>query len=173
MRSPEREKGGLEELPDLRVPHVVLVNGVDSRSDANRDSVPAELVGVVGVEVVLAVGAGAAAVFNDVLVVMADNDGEIAVLLDAALADGLDSLMTAVIVDGDDSRHCIGGQLTGGFEVGHPLLDISHIRATERGDKTASASAARFQLARNRRREVINACTVPRNINTEYRFIPA
>ncbi len=99
---------------------------VDSVGDPGGDGVPAQLRGVGGVEVVLGVLAGAAVVLDDVLVLVADDDGEIAVLLHPSLPDSLDSAAPPVTVEGNDTVDCIGGEPAGGPEVSRPLIDRCH-----------------------------------------------
>ncbi|MFT4948121.1 MAG: hypothetical protein ACI9CA_000241, partial [Natronomonas sp.] len=123
---PQPKKGGLEEIPDLGVPHVVFLGLVDSVGDPGSDGVPAQLRGVGGVEVVLGVLAGAAVVLDDVLVLVADDDSEIAVLLHPSLPDSLDSAAPPVTVEGNDTVDCVGGEPAGGPEVSRPLIDRCH-----------------------------------------------
>jgi len=60
----------------------VVIDRVDRVRHVDRDRMPAPLRGVLGVEVVGRVCAGTLAVLDNVLVVVADDDGEIAVALD-------------------------------------------------------------------------------------------
>ena len=80
----------------------MFVDRADTLGDVDRQRMPAALAGVVGIEVVLAVLAGTAAVFDDVLVVVADDDGEVTVLFDSPLRDGLDGALAAVAVQRED-----------------------------------------------------------------------
>ncbi len=79
-----------------------MVDGVDTLGHLDGQRVPAPLARIVGVEVVLGVLAGTAAVLDDVLVVVADDDREIPVLLDALLRDGLDGPLAPVAVGRED-----------------------------------------------------------------------
>ncbi len=80
-----------------------MIDGPDTLGDLHGQRVPAQLLGVVRIEVVRRVLAVTAAVFDDVLLLVADDDHEVAVLLDPAFGDGLDSLGSPVAV-GRDQR---------------------------------------------------------------------
>ncbi len=80
----------------------MVVDGVDAFGDFDGQRVPAEVRRVALVEVVLRVLAGAGAVFDDVFVVVADDDGEIAVLLDTLLGDGFDGALPPIPVCRED-----------------------------------------------------------------------
>jgi len=80
----------------------VFVHLVDTGGDGDGDSMPAERLWILGVEIVFAILAGTGAVLNDVLVLVADDDGEIPVALHARLGDGLDGLAPARAVGSDD-----------------------------------------------------------------------
>jgi len=79
-----------------------MVDRADPFGDIDGEGVPAPLCRIVRIEVVLRVLAGTGAVLDDVLVVVADDDGEIAVLLHPFLGDGLDGLSPAVAVGRED-----------------------------------------------------------------------
>ncbi len=99
----------------------MVVDGVDGAGDLDGQRVPAPLGGVVGVEVVLRVGAVAGPFLDNVLVFVADDDGEISVLLDALLADGVDGAAAAVAVGRDQTVDCLGGEFAGVLEESDPL----------------------------------------------------
>jgi len=159
-RTPDEEKRWvLEEIADVRVPHVVFVDGVDGRGDADGDGVPAQLVGVGCVEVVLGVLAGAAVVLDDVLLGVADHDREIAVLLDALFGDGLDGALAAVTVDRDDTVDYSRGEFPRRFQRCLPLVDRRHApelvgrRQNGVGVRTHPAGVASRPDTHNRRRD--------------------
>ncbi len=100
--------------------------------DGHRERVPAAFRGVLGIEVVLAVLAGTAPVLDDVLLVVADDDGEVAVLLDPALGDGLDGPHPPIAVGPDDPFRDGAGELAGLLEVRSPGIDrVCHTRPWE------------------------------------------
>ncbi len=80
----------------------MVVDGVDAFGDVDGEGVPATLGRIARIEVVLRVLAGAATVLDDVLVVVADDDREIAVLLHPFLGDGFDGPLATVAVDRED-----------------------------------------------------------------------
>ena len=80
----------------------MVVDGVDAPRDFDGEGVPTALGRVVLVEVVLRVLAGTVALLDDVLVVVADDDGEITVLFDSLLGDGVDGAPSPVTVGRED-----------------------------------------------------------------------
>lgn len=70
--------------------------------DHHSKNVPAAFRGIIGIEVVLAVRTGTAPSLDDILLLVADDDGKIAVLLDPTLGDGLDCAHPTITVSGDD-----------------------------------------------------------------------
>jgi len=80
----------------------VVVDGADAFRDLDGQCVPALLGRIGRIEVVLRVLAGTAAVLDDVLVLVADDDGEIAVLFHALLGDGFDGALAPVAVGRED-----------------------------------------------------------------------
>jgi len=130
----------LEKVAHVRVPHVVVVGGIDGLGDADGDGVPAQVLWIVGVEVVGGVGTVTAAVLDDIFVVVADDDREIAVGLDPLLADGFDRLLAPVAVHGDDAVDGVGRQRSGVVEHRDPLLDRVHTSPCETTMKTGSVT---------------------------------
>ncbi len=70
--------------------------------DRRREHVPAALGGVLGVEVVLAVLAGTTPPLDDVLVLVTDDDDEVAIALHPPLGDRVDRAHPPVVVDVDE-----------------------------------------------------------------------
>ena len=112
----------------------MVVDGVDGVGDADGDGVPAEVVWVVGVQIVLGVGAVTLAVLDDVLVFVADDDDEIPVAFDPPLADGFDGPPPTGAVVVDDGRHYLWGQFPRLAQSPGPLVDGGHTPPTERPD---------------------------------------
>lgn len=118
----------LQQLSNFRIPHIVVIDVSNPARDSDGKDVPAEIRWIVCIEVVLAVLAGTATVLDNVLVVVADDDREIAVGLDSILPNGLDGLDAAVTVEARDLLNDVGSQLTRLLELGLPALDGSHVR---------------------------------------------
>ena len=104
----------------------MVVDLADGPGDPDGDGVPAQLLGVGGVEVVLGVLAGTAVVLDDVLLGVTDHDGEIPVLFDPLLGDGLDCALAALAVDSDDTVDSLGGEFPRGLQPGVSLVDRRH-----------------------------------------------
>ncbi len=66
----------------------MVVDVADTAGDGDREGMPAQLCRILIVQIVLAVLAGTATVFDDVLVIVADDNRKILVGFDATLADG-------------------------------------------------------------------------------------
>ncbi len=113
-----------QQIAHVRVPHVVVVDGVDRVGDAGGERVPAQLRRVVRIEVVRAVLAGAGPVLDEVLVLVADDDGEVEVLLDPALGDRLDGPRAAISVKRENSLYGGGGEFAGVGQRTFPALDV-------------------------------------------------
>ena len=112
----------------------MAVHAVGRAGDRDREGVPAPLGRVVGIEVVLAVLAGTARALDDVLVVVADDDGEIAVSLDPLLGDRLDGACAPIAVLSDDALGDGGRERPGVGEVALPGFDgVGHARASDGG----------------------------------------
>ncbi len=105
-----------------------MIDSVDPLGDLHGQRVPAAVVGIVVGQVVLAVLAGAVAIFDNVLGVVADDDGEIAVLLHPLFGDRVDGLSAAVVVDRENRGDNRRPQLTGLGERRSPVVDLAHSR---------------------------------------------
>ncbi len=104
----------------------MVVNPLDPLGNGDSDDVPAELRRVVGIEVILCVSALAAAVLNDVLLGVANDDGEILVLFYALLRDRVDGTSTTLAVGREDPIDNLRGELAGVFKRRLPLLNRVH-----------------------------------------------
>lgn len=103
-----------------------MVDSIDSVGDFDSERVPAALCRILAVEIVLAVLAGTLAALDDVLLRVADDNREIAVLLDALLRDGLDGARTARTMDSDDTIDYRGGEFARIRECVLPLVHGGH-----------------------------------------------
>ena len=121
------DRGRSEELTDLGVPHVVVIDDLERLRDVDRDRVPAALRRILGIEVVGRVLAGAATFLHDVLVVVADDDREVTVALNALLGDRLQRPASAVAVCLDDGGGYRPGELAGVRERRPPVVDRLHV----------------------------------------------
>ena len=116
----------------------MVVERADPAGDVGREDVPAALVGVLTVEVVSRILTGTAVRFDDVLLGVADHDGEIAVLLDTLFGDGLDGAHATVAVSVDDAPGYRGVEFAGFVERRAPLLGRRHTPPSRRWIKTRS-----------------------------------
>ena len=105
-----------------------MVDLVQRFGDVDGEHVPTPLVGVLGVEIVGTVLTGAAAALDDVLVVVADDDGEVAVLLHALFGDGLQRAHPAVAVRGDDGVDYRRREFARLSERRSPVVSLGHGR---------------------------------------------
>ena len=98
----------------------MVVNLVDPLGDCDREHVPAPVVGVVVIEVVGAVLAGASARLDHVLLGVTHHDSEVPVLFHPSLRDGFERPAAAVAVKRQHRVDRFGRQLPGVVQVPEP-----------------------------------------------------
>ena len=114
--------GQSKEISNLGVVHLVSVDGINPRCNLYCESVPAEGVRIVLIEIVLGVFARAGTVLNDVLILVTDDDGKVVVLFDSLFRDGFDGPLAAVTVFCEERIDGVGIEVIG---VGKPLPPVT------------------------------------------------